>query len=94
MAARKWLDGHLSYDVLRQLLAKQRESHLRDYFHHPLCHVTLSICFFCIPYGHDTLFSICGMDWAREVPRTKEWDHEIPSIFWLHDDYIIAAQDQ
>ena len=44
--------------------------------------------------GDDTPFTICMKDWARKPPRTNEWDHEIPSIFWLHEDYIIAAQDQ
>ena len=94
MAASKWLDDHLSYHVLKHLDEEKRWYHLRGYCHHPLCHVTLSPYLFWSPYGDDTLFTICGVDWAREVPRTKEWDHEIPSIFWLHEDYIIASEDQ
>ena len=94
MEAIKWLDGHLSYHILRQLGAEKRWSHLRNYCHHPACHVTLCLCFFWIPYGDDILFTICGMDWAKVILETKQWDHENPSAFWLLNDHIIAAQDQ
>ena len=33
-------------------------------------------------------------DWARRLPRTNEGNHEVPSIFWLHEDYIVAVRDQ
>ena len=33
-------------------------------------------------------------DWARRLTVIHEGDHEVPSLFWLHEDYIVAAQDQ
>ena len=94
MATRNWLEGHLTYHNFRQQEEEQCWSQLRGYCHHSRSHMTLIPCFFWSPYGDDTLFTICMKDWERRLPRTNEWDHEILSIFWLHEDYIIAAQDQ
>ena len=93
MAAKRWLDGHSSYHVWRKQEEEQRWSDLKDYCHHPTCNMTLIPCFFWSPYGDDTLFTLCMKDWARRLPRTNEWNHEIQNIFCLHEDYIIAAQD-
>ena len=94
MAVRRWWDGHLLYYVLRQQEEEQCWSQWRDYCHHPIYQMTLSPCFFWSTYGDDNLFTICMEYWARRVPRVNKGNHEVPSIFWLHEDYIIAAQDQ
>ena len=57
------------------------------------CYIIHSPFFFWSLYGDGNLFTICGRDWARKIPRTKEWDHEIPKTFWLPKDYIIEAKD-
>ena len=56
--------------------------------------MTVSLFSFWIPYGDDILFTICGIAWAREVPGTKEWDHESLSAFWLPNDHIIISQNE
>ena len=93
MATSKWLDGHLSHYVLKQQKEEQRWIQLKDYYHHPTCYITYSPFLFWVPYGKDTLFTICGMDWARVILGTKQWGHESPSAFWLLNDYIIATKD-
>ena len=92
MVENKWLDGHLSHHVLRQQEEEQCWPHLKDYYQ-PTFYMTHSPFLFWIPYGDNTLFTICRMDWARVIPRSKEWGHESPSKFWILNDHISATQD-
>ena len=94
MAVRRWLDDHLLYHYWRQQEEEHRWSQWREYCRHPICHMTLTPCFFWSPYGDDTLFTICMEVGERRLHRTNEGNHEVPSIFWLHKDYIVASQDQ